>query len=159
MKIIPHLYVYIFYLITQIACSTFKNLSNFLNISVIIIKNNNKDKITISQFVYSLNDWYGPGKVNLLSYGWTKLCDNYKFCLYNHKGSISYMSIFIFYQTGKLRPPIHTQFDLPIDLQVELTDWRVSYRPNDWPDVSFAFQSSTVQAKREAKLCVYGGPK
>jgi hypothetical protein len=57
---------------------------------------------------------------------------------------------------------LRIQFGLPIDLQVGLTDWRVSYSPNDWPagrttHLSFAFQSSTVQAEREAKLCVCMG--
>jgi hypothetical protein len=47
-------------------------------------------------------------------------------------------------------------------LQAELTGFLQSHRPNDWPagcttHVSFAFQSSTVQAERKAKLCVYGG--
>jgi hypothetical protein len=48
-------------------------------------------------------------------------------------------------------------------LQAELTGFLQSNSPNDWPDgctthVSFAFQSSTVQAEWKAKLCVYGGP-
>jgi hypothetical protein len=48
-------------------------------------------------------------------------------------------------------------------LQAELMGFLQSNSPNDWPadcttHVSFAFQSSTVQAKRKAKLCVYGGP-
>jgi hypothetical protein len=46
-------------------------------------------------------------------------------------------------------------------LQAELTGLQ-SNSPNDWPagcttHVSFAFQSSTVQAEWKAKLCVYGG--
>jgi hypothetical protein len=48
-------------------------------------------------------------------------------------------------------------------LQVDLTELSQSSSPNDWPaghaiHVIFAFQSSTVQADRKAKLYVYGGP-
>jgi hypothetical protein len=48
-------------------------------------------------------------------------------------------------------------------LQVELTKLSQSSSPNDWPaghaiHVSFAFQSSTLQADRKAKLYVYGRP-